>query len=113
MRVFRGYGWDADAEGWSWTASTKRATWYSWRAMKACEKVKRPYYGMPTVAIADVPRDAVIAYFSGRGDQEVVVAPEDVQARLESPRIMGFDDWDLGVDTPPSLHDAARSREAA
>ncbi|QDH92617.1 hypothetical protein SEA_WIGGLEWIGGLE_125 [Mycobacterium phage Wigglewiggle] len=69
FKVYRGFNDDGDAEGLSWTLNAAKARWFATRYDQTGA----------TVATGTVDRDDVIAYFSSRGEDEIVVLPENVQ----------------------------------
>jgi hypothetical protein len=69
--VFRGYG--KTANGWSWTLDRKKAIWFAQRF--AGVSSDKP----PMLATGSIDRSAVVAYFGGRGESEIVVDPKKVK----------------------------------
>ncbi|ALF00417.1 hypothetical protein SEA_ARCHIE_123 [Mycobacterium phage Archie] len=69
FEVYRGFNDDGDAEGLSWTLNIAKARWFATRFSQTGA----------TVATGTVDHSDVIAYFSGRNEDEIVVLPENVQ----------------------------------
>lgn len=61
-------------KGWSWTLAKDKAIWFS----------KRCYRGTPLVLSGEVRKDDVLAYFTGRGESEILIAPNAVKVLGES-----------------------------
>ena len=70
LSVWQGHTTDRD-DGWSWTLDLEKAEWFARRfaSMEGSEPVLT--HGM--VAKADV-----VAYFTRRNEEEILVAPENV-----------------------------------
>ena len=73
VEVFRGYSHPDAAEGMSWTVDEDRAWWFAARFEPE----------QAWVASARVSRAAVIAYLDRRGEQEILLNPEDLTARRD------------------------------
>jgi hypothetical protein len=71
FEVHRGYG--KTANGWSWTIDRDKAIWFAQRF--AGVSSDKP----PMLATGSVDRSAVVAYFGGRGESEIVVDPKKVK----------------------------------
>ena len=67
--IYRGC-WADNQESWSYTLNEQRATWFARRC---------PYDGQPLLVTAQVKRTDIIAFFTRRGEEEVVVDPDDIQ----------------------------------
>ena len=69
-RVYRGFAQEGALDGYSWTLDFARAKWFAnrsvWRGGDC-----------PQVAAATVKAEHVIAYITGRDEQEIVLLPED------------------------------------
>lgn len=64
ITIYRGCRREMNEDGWSWTTGRAKAEWFAKR---------HPWSdGDPLVIEATVPKDHVVAYFSGRGESEVV-----------------------------------------
>lgn len=70
LTVYRGYNHEGGEEGLSWTLSEKVATWFSQRHARDAED--------GTVLKGLVRKEHVIAHFTGRNEEEIVVLPEHV-----------------------------------
>ena len=72
IRIYRGYDDKKDQGllGLSWTIDEKKAEWFGKRF---------GYDGTPAVAVGMCKKSDVLAYFSGRGEHEIVVDPRTVQ----------------------------------
>jgi hypothetical protein len=69
VTIYRGCTSGLNEEGFSWSEDFARAEWFA----------KRHDHGDEQVVIeATCPRDAIIAVFHGRGENEVIVDPESV-----------------------------------
>lgn len=68
--IYRGYQYDDGLDGFSWTLDKARAKWFAKRFLHRGET--------PTVAVGTVAREHVLAYHTGRDEQEIVVLPENV-----------------------------------
>jgi hypothetical protein len=75
LTIHRGYQY-RNADGWSWTLAPKKAEWFARRF--------EVLGGKPTVATGKVKKRDVIAYFSGRREQEIVVDPAVVKVTERS-----------------------------
>lgn len=88
IRVFRGQS-ALHPPGMSWTPDRDRAVWFAFRL--------RPEE--PTVISGRVRRDDVLAYLTGRGEDEIVVLPERVEVEAPMAASAGADG--RGVETLP------------
>ena len=70
VEVFRGFCEDGRERGLSWTTDRKKAEWFAARLAVPGD--------MPRLAIGRVEKDKIVACFDGRGENEVVVFPDDV-----------------------------------
>lgn len=70
FRVYRGFYMRSRQEALSWTVNRSKAEWFAQRLL--------PPGAVPRVAEGLVRRDNVIAYFDGRGEEEIVVQPDNV-----------------------------------
>lgn len=70
--IFRGFAYDEGDRGMSWTLNYERARWFALR-FAGLENRERPQ-----VAIGLIHGYNIIAYFSDRGEEEIVALPEDV-----------------------------------
>lgn len=75
LTIYRGYRFKDDEydgiEGFSWTLSEERAEWFARRFAGVYEDV-------PMVATATIHKADVIAYFDGRGEQEILALPKNI-----------------------------------
>ena len=55
--------------GWSWSLCEDTAHWF---AQRLCPATMRPY-----VASSTIPKTSIIAYLTARGEDEVIVCPQD------------------------------------
>jgi len=81
IHVYRGttqVEMDGHYLGFSWTLSEEKAVWFA-------KRFQRPSDGPPVIASADLLTKHAIGYIDGRGEQEIVVEPKELQ-RL---------DWEL------------------
>jgi uncharacterized protein len=78
VTVYRGYQRRGRDEGLSWTLERRQAEWFAWRWWESRSGEKEPDYVGPHVAVGTVRRTDILAYFAGRGEEEIVVLPEDV-----------------------------------
>lgn len=69
--IFRGYASPGRIHGWSWTFDRKKAEWFALRYSGVTTR--------PRVAIAEVYRRDIVAYFEGRREWEVVVDPQNIR----------------------------------
>lgn len=72
LLIYRGFAHDGPDRGFSWTLSKTRARWF---AERYAGVDGRTY---PTLVTAMVDADRVVAHFASRGEDEIVVLPEDV-----------------------------------
>lgn len=67
--IFRGYSLPGKARGWSWTFDRDKAEWFARRfATKTAD-----------LAIGEVYRKDIVAYITGRDEEEVIVDPHNVR----------------------------------
>lgn len=71
LLIYRGFGYDEGEQGMSWTLSRRRAVWFARRFEREDERAR--------LAKAVIDGYKVLAYFSTRGEEEVVIFPEDAQ----------------------------------
>lgn len=73
IRIYRGSHrpFPIDRQGLSWTLDREKAEWFSTRLMGTRE-------AYPRVLTGTIMRDNVIAYFTDRGEEEIVALPADV-----------------------------------
>lgn len=76
-QIYRGFCHNDALDGYSWTLDKARAKWFAHRAAWRSREEETPM-----VASATVAREHVIAYITGRDEQEIVLLPEhaDIQA---------------------------------
>ncbi len=67
LTVYRGCQ-QFNRKGWSWTLSKDKAQWFSTRC----------YVGTPQLLTGTVRKSDVLAYLAGRGEEEILVAPEKI-----------------------------------
>jgi hypothetical protein len=77
ITVYRGYNRQGRDEGLSWTLDLQQAVWFARRWAR--EVADDSENIGPHVVVGTVSRTDVLAYFAGRGEQEIVVLPEDVR----------------------------------
>lgn len=70
-RIYRGYRFDGALQGYSWTLDKARAKWFA-------RRLRQDDHPSPKVASGFVAREHVIAYITGRDEQEIVTLPEHV-----------------------------------
>lgn len=70
-RVYRGYRFDDALQGFSWTLDKARARWFA-------NRLRQDDHPSPKIASGFVAREHVIAYMTGRDEQEIVALPEHV-----------------------------------
>lgn len=70
-RIYRGYRFDDALQGYSWTLDKARARWFAGR-------LRQDDHPSPKIASGFVAREHVIAYLTGRDEQEIVTLPEHV-----------------------------------
>lgn len=70
-RIYRGYRFDSALHGYSWTLDRARAKWFA-------RRLRQDDHPSPKVASGFVAREHVIAYITGRDEQEIVTLPEHV-----------------------------------
>jgi hypothetical protein len=74
LEIYRGYVHPrGQRRGWAWTIDHDKARWFSKRLQEKSDK--------PRVVHGLVERSNVIAYFTGRGESEIVVDPQHVKTR--------------------------------
>lgn len=71
VTVYRGFNRRGREVAMSWSVSRDQAEWFAHRWARA-ESVA------PQVAVATVKRDRIVAYLAARGEDEVIVLPEDL-----------------------------------
>jgi hypothetical protein len=72
LTVYRGYRLPRGTrEGWSWTTDQAKAEWFARRLLVQGDK--------PMLVSGTLPKVDVIAYFTRRGESEVVAAPRSVK----------------------------------
>ena len=77
LTVFRGFAYDEQEDGLSWTLDKAVACRFARHAYQPGDS------GPPRVLEGRVARADVIAHFTGRGEQEVVALPEHVAVTVE------------------------------
>jgi hypothetical protein len=80
IKVWRGFGCQAGKHGFSWTLDRSRAKFF---AEYSCG-TRRQYLTnlggkVPMIAEGVCPKSKVIAFFSERGESEIIVLPKDVK----------------------------------
>jgi hypothetical protein len=70
-RIYRGYRFGDALQGFSWTLDKARARWFA-------ERLRQDDHPSPKIASGYVAREHVIAYITGRDEQEIVTLPEHV-----------------------------------
>lgn len=70
-RIYRGYRFDDALQGYSWTLDKARARWFATR-------LRQDDHPSPKIVSGFVAREHVIAYMTGRDEQEIVTLPEHV-----------------------------------
>lgn len=70
-RIYRGYRFDDALQGYSWTLDKARARWFA-------NRLRQNDQPPPKIASGFVAREHVIAYITGRDEQEIVALPEHV-----------------------------------
>lgn len=70
-RIYRGYRFDDALQGYSWTLDKARARWFAHR-------LRQDDHPSPKIVSGFVAREHVIAYMTGRDEQEIVTLPEHV-----------------------------------
>lgn len=89
LTVYRGYTDPRGTRlGWSWTLDRDKAAWFAKRLASSDEE--------PVVVTGTVSRDKVIAYFTGRGESEIVTDPKEVHEEARESRYV----WQPGDITP-------------
>ncbi len=86
LPIWRGTGRPKTDRGWSWTIDPARAVWFArWHEDNSRIRMLYgvPALGTPTVLVGTVPRDRVLAFFSERGEDEIVVPFDAVQIEQE------------------------------
>ena len=68
LTIYRGVASKSNPKGLSWTTDIKKAEWFANR-----------WNDKGYIIQAEIPKDKVLAYFTTRGEQEVVVDTTDVQ----------------------------------
>jgi uncharacterized protein len=77
VTVYRGYNRAGRDEGLSWTLKREQAEWFARRWAEA--SIDEPNRIGPHVTVGTVRRTDILACFVGRGEDEVVILPEDVR----------------------------------
>lgn len=72
LSIYRGCQ-SFNRQGWSWTLDKDKAEWFS----------NRRYKGRPIVLAGEVSKQDVLAYFSGRGESEILVQPTNIRGIVE------------------------------
>jgi hypothetical protein len=70
LTAYRGLTSRGTRQGWSWTLDKAKAQWFSTRLLAAGDK--------PVLLEGTVRKSDVLAYFTGRSEEEIVVNPRDV-----------------------------------
>ena len=70
-RIYRGYRFDDALQGYSWTLDKARARWFA-------NRLRQDDHPSPKIVSGFVAREHVIAYITGRDEQEIVTLPEHV-----------------------------------
>lgn len=60
-------------KGWSWTLDKEKGIWFA----------NRRYRGVPLLLSGEVSKDDALAYFTGRGESEILVQPRSVNITAE------------------------------
>ncbi len=71
VTIYRGCG-PMNEQGWSWTLDEEQAEWFAQRVPGSSGDL---FGGL--VLIAECQRSAIIAYLSGRGEDEIIIDPRD------------------------------------
>lgn len=72
LNVYRGFCVDGREAGYSWTIDKDRAIWF---AKRLC----RPKRGdVPRLASGRCRKEDALAYFTGRGEDEILILPENI-----------------------------------
>ena len=71
VRIYRGFSRPDGQTGMSWTTDEPRARWFARRLTRDGDE--------PRLAVGDVDRCRIIAYFARRGEREVLALPEHVR----------------------------------
>lgn len=71
LTIYRGFAVDGRDAGLSWSLNRERAVWFA-RRLASDEQV-------PRLVTGTVDKSDVIAHFLGRGEEEIVVLPENVE----------------------------------
>ena len=74
LRIYRGTLGDDPREGISWTLSEEQARWFAEHGARGSGRDR----SIPTVWAATVEAENVLGYFTGRGEEEVIIDPADV-----------------------------------
>lgn len=72
LSIYRGCQ-SFNRKGWSWTLDKDKAEWFS----------NRRYKGKPLVLAGEASKQDVLAYFSGRGESEILVQPTKIRGIVE------------------------------
>jgi len=76
FKVYRGVSRAKAAQGLSWTLDYDKAVWFSKRAMRVVDSA-----GKPVVVEGAVQKSDVLAHFTGRNEDEIVILPQHVKDR--------------------------------
>lgn len=74
VTIYRGFKHSESMSGFSWTLRRTRAMWFANRWKRNDDE--------PKVATGTVHRDDILAYYSGRNEDEVVVFPDVVEIQV-------------------------------
>lgn len=74
VTIYRGYKHSESMSGFSWTLKRSRAVWFANRWKREDDE--------PKVVTGTVHRDDILAYYSGRNEDEVVVFPDVVEIQV-------------------------------
>jgi hypothetical protein len=74
LTIYRGLTSRGTRKGWSWTLDRAKAGWFAKRLAQEGDE--------PIVLTGTVSKAHVIAYFTGRGEEEIVVNPRDVKGGM-------------------------------
>ena len=80
VTVYRGNLGEKEPVGISWTLDRERAKWFStWSQSPRAAFLGIDTRGIPTVWQGVVDRNGILGYFTGRGEEEVVLDPQAIQ----------------------------------
>jgi len=94
LSIFRGFIEDQNENGLSWTTDKEKAKWFSTRFAKTGDK--------PVVAKATVKKDDVVAYFTRRGESEIVLSRPPKKMSFENGKVVGR----MGLSYTPKVFSA-------